>query len=139
MRMGTVEAPRPAHAHEGDAGLDLAAALTESLTIMGGGGRVKIATGWAFEIPPGLVGLVQPRSGLADIHGVVAVTGVIDSGYRGQVHVTVINYGTRSYTVQPLARIAQLVIVGYAPSTILVVNELNNSERGERGHGSTGS
>lgn len=138
-RMGLVETPRPRHAHDDDAGLDLSAALMDPATLMARGGRLKIPVGWAFEIPAGLVGLVLPRSGLADQHGVAAVTGVIDSTYRGQVHVTLVNHGDRSYTVQPGARIAQMVIVGYTPASIQLVDELTETERGENGHGSTGA
>ena len=104
----------PSRAHEDDAGLDLHA--SEAATI-GPGERASVGTGIAVEIPPGHAGLVLPRSGLAARHGIALVNspGLIDSGYRGEVRVLLLNTDrTRAFEVQPDDRIAQLVVTPFA-------------------------
>jgi dUTP pyrophosphatase len=104
----------PSRAHEGDAGLDLHA--SEPATI-GPGERASVGTGIAVKIPPGHAGLVLPRSGLAARHGIALVNspGLIDSGYRGEVRVLLLNTDrARSFEVHPGDRIAQLVVTPYA-------------------------
>ena len=129
--------PLPAHAHPGDAGVDLVAA--ESVTI-GPGERVTVPTGVAVAIPDDFAGLVTPRSGLAHRHGlgVVNAPGVVDSGYRGEIRVILINHGTESVSIARGDRIAQLLVVPVAAVAFELVTDLTPSERGADGFGSTG-
>ncbi|MCA1682860.1 MAG: dUTP diphosphatase [Actinobacteria bacterium] len=132
------EAVVPARAYAGDAGLDLIAC--EHATIEPGG-RAVIGTGLAVAIPDGFAGFVHPRSGLAANHGISVLNapGLIDSGYRGEIKVILLNTDTESrFTVEPGMRIAQLVVVGVPGSSVVEVDELPESERGQRGHGSSG-
>ncbi len=127
----------PSQAYDGDAGLDLAAC--DSVTLAPGA-RAVVATGIAVEIPKGYAGFVQPRSGLASQHGIGVVNspGLIDSGYRGEIHVVLLNTDlTDSFTVEPGMRIAQLVIAPVATVRLVEVDELATSERGARGFGSS--
>jgi dUTP pyrophosphatase len=143
----------PSRAHEGDAGLDLHAA--ERATIAPGE-RASVGTAIAVEIPPGHAGLVLPRSGLAARHGIALVNspGLIDSGYRGEVHVLLLNTDrARPFEVHPGDRIAQLLVTPFADakavdsvgsaelagSALVAPSESNASPvRGERGFGSSG-
>jgi dUTP pyrophosphatase len=133
------EAARPpAQAHEGDAGYDLHAA--EAATI-GAGERASVGTGIAVAIPEGQAGLVLPRSGLAARHGISVVNapGLIDSGYRGELRVLLLNTDTdEPFTVQPGDRIAQLLLVAVETHDLLEVEELDETVRGAGGFGSTG-
>ncbi len=132
------EARLPARAHPGDAGLDLHALHDVEL---GPGQRGAVRTGLALEIPEGQAGLVLPRSGLAMRHGVSLVNapGLIDSGYRGEVQVLLLNTDRRE-TVRLAAgdRIAQLVLVEVGLAHVVEVQELATSVRGEGGFGSSG-
>jgi dUTP pyrophosphatase len=131
------DAVLPTRAYQGDAGLDLAAC--ESVTL-GPGERATVSTGIAVEIPPGYAGFVQPRSGLAARHGIGVVNspGLIDSGYRGEVRVVLLNTDrSMPFTVEPGMRIAQLVIVAVPAVRVVEADELALSERGERGFGSS--
>ena len=131
------DAVLPQQAYEGDAGLDLAACERVEL---GPGERAVVATGIAVEIPEGYAGFVQPRSGLAARHGITIVNspGLVDSGYRGEIRVVLLNTDARaSFTVEPGARIAQLVIAPVASLRLVEVDELAASERGARGFGSS--
>ena len=131
------DAVLPSQAYAGDAGLDLAAA--ESVTI-GPGERAVVGTGLAVAIPDGYTGLVVPRSGLAAKNGIGKVNspGVIDAGYRGEVRVVLLNTDRREpFTVEPGMRIAQLLVVPVPPVRLVEVDELPESERGERGFGSS--
>ena len=133
------ELPLPAYARPGDAGLDLRAA--ESATLAAGGGRALLGTGLAIAIPEGYAGFVQPRSGLARDHGVTCLNtpGLIDSGYRGELKVLLVNTDPREpFTVRRGERIAQLVIQPVAIAELREVDELPPSERGSGGFGSTG-
>jgi dUTP pyrophosphatase len=133
------EAARPpAQAHEGDAGYDLHAA--EAATIAPGE-RASVGTGIAVAIPEGQAGLVIPRSGLAARHGISVVNapGLIDSGYRGELRVLLLNTDTgEAFTVRPGDRIAQLVLVAVETPDLLEVEELDETVRGAGGFGSTG-
>lgn len=125
------ELPLPAYAHEGDAGLDLHA--REDATIAAGGGRVLMPTGVAIAIPQGYCGLVMPRSGLALRHGISIVNapGLIDSAYRGELRVVLINTDPADdYHVARGDRIAQLVIQRVEQVEWDVVNELGGIDRG---------
>ena|SRR6266513_553861 len=128
----------PQRAHEGDAGLDLFAV---DATRIAPGARASVPTGIAIEIPPDHAGLVLPRSGLAARHGIALVNapGLIDSGYRGEVRVLLLNTDRREpFTVGPGDRIAQLLVVPVASVEPVAVAELAGSARGEEGFGSTG-
>ena len=140
----------PSRAHVGDAGLDLHA--VEPATI-GPGERASIGTGIAVEIPPGHAGLVLPRSGLADQHGIALVNspGLIDSGYRGEVRVLLLNTdGDSEFEVQPGDRIAQLLVTRLAAAEPVAAVDLveltttapgasdSSRVRGEGGFGSSG-
>lgn len=128
----------PTYATDGDAGADLSAVA--QLTI-GPGERALVPTGIALALAPGTVGLVHPRSGLAARHGVGIVNspGTIDSGYRGEILVNLVNHDpSESFTVRPGDRIAQLVIQEYLHADFRLADSLPASERGETGHGSTG-
>jgi dUTP pyrophosphatase len=131
------DATVPTQAYDGDAGLDLAA--VEGVTLPPGG-RAVVGTGVAVAIPDGYAGLVVPRSGLAARHGLSKVNtpGIVDSGYRGEVKVVLLNTDReRSFTVEAGMRIAQLVLVPLPTVRLLEVDELPKSERGERGFGSS--
>jgi dUTP pyrophosphatase len=131
------DAVLPASAYEEDAGLDLAAC--EEVTL-GPGERAVVPTGIAIEIPPGYAGFVQPRSGLAARHGIGVVNspGLIDSGYRGEVRVVLLNTDpATSFTVEPGMRIAQLVVLPVPAVRVVEVEALAASERGTRGFGSS--
>ena len=127
----------PARAYAGDAGLDLSACERVEL---GPGERGIVPTGLAIAIPEGHAGFVQPRSGLAAKHGISIVNtpGLVDSGYRGELLVILLNTDTREpFVVEPGMRIAQLVIVELPDVELVEVDELPDSERGVRGHGSS--
>jgi dUTP pyrophosphatase len=133
------DATLPSRAYDGDAGIDLAAC--EGVTL-GPGERASVGTGIAVEIPEGYAGFVQPRSGLAARHGIGVVNspGLVDSGYRGEVRVVLLNTDTREpFTVEPGMRIAQLVVTPVASVRLVEVDELATSERGARGFGSSSS
>jgi dUTP pyrophosphatase len=128
----------PAQAYEGDAGLDLAACERAELEP---GERALVGTGVAVAIPDGYAGLVLPRSGLAARHGITIVNapGLIDSGYRGELKVILLNTDARErFVIEPGMRIAQLVLVEAASVRLLEVDELPESERGAAGFGSSG-
>ena len=131
-------AATPTYATEGDAGADLASAVEVTLAP---GERTLVPTGIALALPAGHVGLVHPRSGLAARHGVTIVNapGTIDSGYRGEILVNLVNLDpAEPFTVRPGDRIAQLVIQEVAQGDFVEVDSLPSSLRGETGHGSTG-
>lgn len=128
----------PEPAYDGDAGVDLAAC--DHVTL-GAGQRAVVSTGLAVEIPEGYAGFVQPRSGLAARHGIGIVNspGLIDSGYRGEIRVVLLNTGVETFSVEPGMRIAQLVVVPVAAVRLVEVDELAASDRGVRGFGSSSS
>lgn len=129
----------PERAYEGDAGLDLASC---EHAVLGPGERAVVATGLVVEIPDGYAGFVQPRSGLAARHGIGVVNspGLIDSGYRGEIRVVLLNTDRESeFTVEPGMRIAQLVVAPVASVRVVEADELAASERGARGFGSSAS
>ena len=137
VRRLRADAVLPSRAYAGDAGFDLAACES---TTLAPGERALVSTGIAVEIPDGYAGFVQPRSGLAARHGIGVVNspGLIDSGYRGEVCVVLLNTDReRVFTVEPGMRIAQLVIAPVATVRLVEVEELAASERGAHGFGST--
>ncbi len=127
----------PKRAYAGDAGLDLAAC--ERVTLAPGE-RATVPTGLAVAIPEGHAGFVQPRSGLAARHGITIVNapGLVDSGYRGELRVVLLNTDTSEpFVVEPGMRIAQLVVLPVPELELVEVDELPDSERGVRGFGSS--
>jgi dUTP pyrophosphatase len=124
----------------GAAGLDLASAADEPIEIAPGG-RVAVPTGLAFEIPPGFEGQVRPRSGLARKAGIALpnAPGTIDSDYRGEVMVLLVNLGAEPHVVRPGDRVAQLVIAPVVTAELEEVASLADSTRGDGGFGHTGN
>lgn len=132
------ELPVPSPAHIGDAAVDLHSRVD---FVLQPGERSAIPTGLAIAIPEGYAGLVLPRSGHARRHGVGVVNGpgLIDSGYRGEISVLLINHGDENVEFERGDRIAQLAIVPVPVVTWVEVDSLNDTERGSGGFGSTGS
>jgi dUTP pyrophosphatase len=131
-------AQAPKYAHDGDAGADLV--CIEDVTLAPGE-RSLVATGVAIGLPAGYVGLVHPRSGLATKHGIgiVNTPGTIDSGYRGELKVCLINLDPAEPVTLPAgSRIAQLVIQEVTTAQFIQVQELDETERSDKGFGSTG-
>ncbi|HEX7245179.1 MAG TPA: dUTP diphosphatase [Solirubrobacterales bacterium] len=132
------EATMPTRAHPGDAGLDLYACEAAHI---GPGERWSVGTGVAVEIPEGQAGLVLPRSGLAMKHGIALVNapGLIDSGYRGEIRVLLLNTDpAETFRVEPGDRVAQLVIAPIVLAEPVEAEALGDSVRGDGGFGSSG-
>ena len=130
----------PAYATPGSAGLDLRACV-DALVVLAPGQAQLIPTGLAMHLgDPGLAAMILPRSGLGHKHGIVLgnLVGLIDSDYQGPLMVSCWNRGSESFTIQPLERIAQLVIVPVVQAQFRQVESFDASERGEGGFGSTG-
>jgi dUTP pyrophosphatase len=130
----------PAYATPGSAGLDLRACLDEPLTLQPNAWQL-VPTGIAIYLQdPGYAALILPRSGLGHKHGIVLgnLVGLIDSDYQGQLMVSAWNRSDTTFTIEPMERIAQLVVVPVKQARFNVVNEFPASERGEGGYGSTG-
>ena len=135
----------PSYQTEAAAGLDLSACLprdpinSEAITIEPMQ-IVKVPVGIALEIPPGFEGQVRPRSGLSTTHGITVpnAPGTIDSDYRGELFVALINLGSKPYEVIHRTRVAQLIIAPVAHADVVEVHTLSNTTRGEGGFGSTG-
>ncbi len=130
----------PAYATPGSAGLDLRAALAEALTLQPGQTEL-IPTGIAIHLgDPNLAALILPRSGLGHKHGIVLgnLVGLIDSDYQGPLMVSAWNRGSAAFTIQPMDRLAQLVIVPVLQAQFRVVDDFDASHRGAGGFGSTG-
>jgi dUTP pyrophosphatase len=131
--------PIPSYAREGDAGADLVA--REGVLLQPGGGRATVPTGIALELPAGYAALVQPRSGLAAQHGITCLNspGLIDSGYRGELRVILINTDpVEPYEIHRGDRIAQLVVYPVEAARFVVTAGLSPSARGSGGFGHTG-
>jgi len=127
----------PQRAYAGDAGLDLASCERVELAP---GERAVVHTGLAVAIPDGYAGFVQPRSGLAMRHGIALVNspGLVDSGYRGEIKVVLLNTdGQAPFVVEPGMRVAQLVVLRVPEVELVEVDDLPESERGVRGFGSS--
>lgn len=127
--------PDLGYAKAGDAGLDLYA---QERTVLVPGVQAAIATGVAIEIPEGYVGLVWDKSGLSMRHGLKTLGGVVDSGYRGEVMVGMINLSTTPYTFEKGDKVAQLLIQKVEHARFEIVDELSETERGATGFGSSG-
>jgi dUTP pyrophosphatase len=131
--------PLPAYATEGSAGLDLLAAVETDVELKPGE-RTLIPTGIAIALPAGYEAQVRPRSGLAVKHGVTVLNapGTIDSDYRGEIKVAIINHGEAAFRITRGTKIAQMIIARHETAQLHEVQELPASERGAGGFGSTG-
>lgn len=129
--------PLPAYATDGAAGMDVVAAED---VILAPGGRHAVATGFALAIPPGYEVQVRPRSGLALKHGISLpnTPGTIDSDYRGELKIIMINLGDESFPIRRGDRVAQLVVAPVQPARFVEVDALEGTARGAGGFGSTG-
>jgi dUTP pyrophosphatase len=134
-----VSVPLPAYQTPGAAGMDLHAALTEAV-VLAPGERRNVPTGLAFAVPPGFEAQVRPRSGLARDHGITVLNapGTVDSDYRGEVSVVLVNHGNAPFEVVPGARIAQVVVAPVVQAELELVDALDDTVRGAGGYGSTG-
>jgi dUTP pyrophosphatase len=131
-------AEAPQYAHPGDAGADL---LSTDDVVLAPGERTMVGTGVSIALPDGYVALVVPRSGLAAKHGITLVNapGTIDAGYRGEIHVILLNTdATEPYAISAGDRIAQLIVLPVTRARFIPVERLPGSERGQGGFGSTG-
>ncbi len=151
-RMGDVAVEMPRYARDGDAGMDLRAAVREEdnpagccwiirhsvrYLLVDDGARALVPVGWAFEIPPGYEGQVRPRSSMTKA-GIYCAFGTIDSGYRGEVKVHIENRSGDDFLIRTGDRIAQIVFAPVASVLLQEADELEASERGDGGFGSTG-
>ena len=139
MRVGPVVVPLPRYETHGSAGMDLRAALEHTLTIPPLG-RVRVPTGIAIAIPQGFEAQIRPRSGIASKSGVTVLNapGTVDSDFRGQIEVLLVNVSDTPAEIEPLDRIAQLVVAPVARAELLIVESLEATVRGGGGYGSTG-
>jgi dUTP pyrophosphatase len=139
-RVGDVgDVPLPRYQTPGSAGMDLHAALKQPVVLAPREAKL-IPTGLAFAIPIGWEGQVRPRSGLAARHGITVLNapGTVDSDFRGEVCVLLVNFGHESFTVKPFERIAQMVFAQHGTAELEVVTSLDDTTRGAGGYGSTG-
>ena len=136
---GMADLPLPTRMTEHAAGFDLAAAVAEPLTLQPGDIRL-VPCGFFMAVPHGYEAQVRPRSGLASKHGITMVNapGTIDSDYRGEVQVPLVNHGNSPFVIERGTRIAQMLILPVPIAQIVEVNELDETERGEGGFGHTG-
>jgi dUTP pyrophosphatase len=136
---GAEDLPLPTRMTEHAAGFDLAAAVPGPVTL--GPGEIRLVPcGFAMAIPHGYEAQVRPRSGLASKHGITMVNapGTIDSDYRGELHVPLINLGRQTFTVERGMRIAQMLVLPVPPAEIVEVDDLDDTPRGGGGFGHTG-
>ena len=134
-----MDLPLPAYATSGAAGMDVAAAVDKPV-ILGAGERLAIPTGFAMAVPAGYEAQIRPRSGLALKHGVTVANapGTIDSDYRGEVAILLVNLGNQDFTIARGMRIAQMVVAPVTQVTPIATDSLADTERGDAGFGSTG-
>ena len=137
--LGDIPGTIPQYATNGSAGMDITAALSQSMKIEPGC-VAMVPTGIAIALPEGYECQVRSRSGLAAKHGIFALNapGTVDSDYRGEIKVILANFGKTAYEIQPGERIAQIVIAQYSHITWKQVDSLSDTERGAGGFGSTG-
>lgn len=131
----SAESKIPQYAHPGDAGMDL---YSSEDSVLEPGKQTTVKTGVSMAIPSGYVGLIWDKSGLAAKHGIKTMAGVVDSGYRGEVCVVMINLGNTSYKIEKHTKIAQLLIQPVNSANVIEVEELDATSRGKGGFGSTG-
>ena len=139
LKFKSLSGSLPTYATDGASGMDLRAFIDEPITLKPMERRL-IPTGLFVQIPEGYEGQVRARSGLAIKHGIGLVNsiGTIDSDYRGELKIPVINFGNESFTINSGDRVAQLVIAAYERVTPIIVSELDETDRGEGGFGHTG-
>jgi dUTP pyrophosphatase len=131
----SIDAILPSYSHSDDAGMDFFSNVTFTLKPKE---RVLVTTGISMAIPKGYVGLIWDKSGIATKHGIKTMAGVIDSGYRGEIKILVNNLSDSPYTIEKGKKIAQMLIQPVEQKKIIEVSELDESDRGEGGFGSTG-
>jgi dUTP pyrophosphatase len=131
--------PLPSYATKGSSGLDIYAALEKPITLSHGAIEI-VPTNISVEIPEGYEIQVRPRSGLAANHGIGILNspGTIDSDYRGEIKIIIINFGQKDFIIQPAERIAQLVVAKVCTAKFIESENLNNTKRGKGGFGHTG-
>ena len=134
-----MDLPLPAYATSGAAGMDVAAAVNKPV-ILAAGERLAIPTGFAMAVPVGYEAQIRPRSGLALKHGVTVANapGTIDSDYRGEVAILLVNLGDQDFTIARGMRIAQMIVAPVTQVTPIATDSLADTERGDAGFGSTG-
>ena len=139
-RVGNIVVPLPRYQTAGASGMDLHAAIDKPMKVKSLE-RVRIPTGLILSVPPKFEAQIRPRSGLAFRDGVTVLNapGTIDSDYRGEIMVLLVNLGKAAITVGPLDRIAQLVVCPVARAELVEVSELDETKRGAGGYGSTGT
>lgn len=139
VREGFDDIALPSYSTDGAAGMDIRAAINETI-VLAPGERIAVPTGIAIALPHGFECQVRPRSGLALKNGIAVLNspGTIDEDYRGEVQVIVINLGSEPFAIERGLRIAQLVFARYARVSLETVDQLDESERGAGGFGSTG-
>jgi len=125
----------PNYAYTGDAGMDLYSVKNLNLKSKA---RCIVPTGIAMQIPNGYVGLIWDKSGLAAKYGITSLAGVIDSGYRGELFITLLNTSKKDYQIKKGDKIAQILIQKVCQSKIKIVEELSKTKRGSKKHGSSG-
>ena len=128
----------PHYAHPGDAGLDLFAIAQQNILP---GETQLIKTGIAIALPSGYEAQIRPRSGLALKHSITVLNspGTVDSGYRGEIGIVLINHGKKTFQVVPGMKVAQMVVTAFIQAKVTVVNDLDSTVRGDSGYGSTGT
>ncbi len=138
-RVGSIEVALPRYQTAQSAGMDLQAAITEPITL-GPLERALVPTGLAMAIPPGWEGQVRPRSGIASKRGLTVINapGTVDSDYRGEIKVALVNLSNEQQTIEPLERIAQIIFAQHGTAQLELVTTLGATERGAGGYGSTG-
>ena len=136
---GSTDIPLPDYETEGSSGMDIRASVKEPV-LMEPGEIKPIPTGLAVSIPPGYEGQIRPRSGLAFKYGVGLVNspGTIDSDYRGEISIIIINWGEKSFTIRRGDRIAQMIISKVYRADLLEIDDLDSTKRGEGGFGHSG-
>ncbi len=139
MRIVSKSGRVPDYATDGSAGFDISAYLNEPMTLKAGA-RALVPTGLYFEVPEGYEAQVRARSGLAIKHGIGLVNGIgtVDSDYRGEIRVPMINWSDEDFVINDGDRIAQVIITSYKKVNIELVEDLSETERGEGGFGHTG-
>ena len=138
-RTGPIEVGLPRYQTAQSAGMDLQAAIASPITL-GPLERTLVPTGLAMAIPPGWEGQVRPRSGIAAKRGITVINapGTVDSDYRGEIKVALVNLSNERQTIEPLERIAQIVFAQHGTAELRLVDTLDPTERGAGGYGSTG-
>ena len=139
MRIVSKSGRVPDYATDGSAGFDISAYLDEPMTLKAGA-RALVPTGLYFDVPEGYEAQVRARSGLAIKHGIGLVNGIgtVDSDYRGEIRVPMINWSDEDFVINDGDRIAQVIITSYEKVNIELVEDLSETERGEGGFGHTG-